>query len=318
MGADIGAGAAIDRSEELYAALAGSPSIDPSVGSTASFQPIVTAVSGRERRFPELDCLRGLLSTAVLATAERRAERLATGADRVLVASGAIDDETYARRLGKALGVAFEPLDDTPRAQCPLEDDRLIAAVKTGMLRLTTDEGTILVIALHDLSARKLVGLVAETPQIAARLRLTSAEHINRFVMRGASAQIAAQASDQLKRDRPMLSAASAYRLGSVASLTSVVMMALAGFALAPSMMAHAFEIGLATMFVAWLGLRLIGAFLPRPIAAAVDNDVPDESLPVYSVICALYREASSVDALLSALERLDYPGIMAQTPQAV
>jgi hypothetical protein len=40
-------------------------------------------------------------------------------------------------------------------------------------------------------------------------------------------------------------------------------------------------------------------------------------------VIAALYREAASVDGLLTAIERLDYPGmldypgIMAQAPQA-
>jgi hypothetical protein len=43
-----------------------------------------------------------------------------------------------------------------------------------------------------------------------------------------------------------------------------------------------------------------------------------DESLPVYTVISALYREAASVDGLLTAIERLDYPGIMAQAPQAI
>ena len=34
----------------------------------------------------------------------------------------------------------------------------------------------------------------------------------------------------------------------------------------------------------------------------------PDGALPVYTVICALYQEATSVDGLLSAIERLDYP----------
>ena len=35
---------------------------------------------------------------------------------------------------------------------------------------------------------------------------------------------------------------------------------------------------------------------------------LPDDALPVYTVIAALYREAASVDGLLSAIERLDYP----------
>lgn len=51
----------------------------------------------------------------------------------------------------------------------------------------------------------------------------------------------------------------------------------------------------------------------PAPIAAPL----PGQELPVYTVICALDREAASVGELLAAIERLDYPGIMAQAPQA-
>ena len=36
--------------------------------------------------------------------------------------------------------------------------------------------------------------------------------------------------------------------------------------------------------------------------------NLPDDALPVYTVIAALYREAASVDGLLAAIERLDYP----------
>jgi hypothetical protein len=46
-------------------------------------------------------------------------------------------------------------------------------------------------------------------------------------------------------------------------------------------------------------------------------STTPVEDLPVYSIIVPLRSEARVVDQLLSAIERLDYPGIMAQTPQA-
>ena len=63
----------------------------------------------------------------------------------------------------------------------------------------------------------------------------------------------------------------------------------------------------LSAAFLAWLGLRLIGAVVgsSRPLP---DIDLPDRELPTYSVIAAVYREARSVDALLAAIERLDYP----------
>jgi cellulose synthase/poly-beta-1,6-N-acetylglucosamine synthase-like glycosyltransferase len=44
---------------------------------------------------------------------------------------------------------------------------------------------------------------------------------------------------------------------------------------------------------------------------------VSDDKLPIYTIICALYREANVVDNLVAAIRALDYPGIMAQTPQA-
>jgi hypothetical protein len=69
-------------------------------------------------------------------------------------------------------------------------------------------------------------------------------------------------------------------------------------------------------IFLAWLGLRLTGAFV-KWLVSDTSAELPDRALPVYTVIAALYREAASVDGLLSALEHLDYPGIMAQAPQA-
>jgi glycosyltransferase XagB len=98
-------------------------------------------------------------------------------------------------------------------------------------------------------------------------------------------------------------------------SVAAIVLLVLAAFALAPASTALAFEVALAAMFLAWLGLRLTGAF----VESITSNSAPgpsDEELPVYTVIAALYREAASVDGLLRAIEKLDYPGIMAQAPQ--
>ncbi len=62
----------------------------------------------------------------------------------------------------------------------------------------------------------------------------------------------------------------------------------------------------LAALFLAWLGLRFAAAFIPAPSPPPVA--ISDDALPVYSVVAALYREAASVDGLLRAIERLDYP----------
>src|SRR4051812_20495098 len=60
--------------------------------------------------YPDLDCLAGRLPSRVLLAAAIRSERVGVGADRVLIASGAIDEETYVRALAEHLGIRFEPL----------------------------------------------------------------------------------------------------------------------------------------------------------------------------------------------------------------
>jgi cellulose synthase/poly-beta-1,6-N-acetylglucosamine synthase-like glycosyltransferase len=81
----------------------------------------------------------------------------------------------------------------------------------------------------------------------------------------------------------------------------------LAAAAVAPAATMLAVEVTLAAVFLAWLGLRLAGA-LVEPAARDASPGLPDDALPVYTVIAALYREAASVDGLLTAIERLDYP----------
>src|SRR6185312_8969579 len=81
----------------------------------------------------------------------------------------------------------------------------------------------------------------------------------------------------------------------------------LAAFRFAPSATLFALQVALATLFLASLGLRLLAALL---VSGARDSnkDDADATLTVYTVIAALYREAASVDGLLSSIERLDYP----------
>lgn len=62
-------------------------------------------------RWPELDCLRNRFSRERLAQAEQRAAEIGVGADRVLIAAGALSEEAYVHALARNLGAGFEPLD---------------------------------------------------------------------------------------------------------------------------------------------------------------------------------------------------------------
>jgi len=70
----------------------------------------------------------------------------------------------------------------------------------------------------------------------------------------------------------------------------------------------------LAALFLTSVFLRLFAC------AASFERNEPilqidDARLPVYTLIIPLYREAKVARQLARALDRLDYPGIMAQTP---
>ena len=65
-------------------------------------------------------------------------------------------------------------------------------------------------------------------------------------------------------------------------------------------------------LFSAAILLRLIAAaHLKAPLWRLADP----RHFPTYTILCPLYREANVVADLVAALERIDYPGIMEQTP---
>jgi hypothetical protein len=77
-----------------------------------------------------------------------------------------------------------------------------------------------------------------------------------------------------------------------------------------------AIEAGLAIAFLAALSLRLLGSYVAGAPRQA--EYLSDGELPLYTIIVALYRESKAVEGLVASLRELDYPGIMAQTPQAI
>jgi cellulose synthase/poly-beta-1,6-N-acetylglucosamine synthase-like glycosyltransferase len=257
---------------------------------------------------PELDCLRRLLPAATLAWAAHRAERLGMGADRALIAAGAIDEETYLRALAADIGIAFAPLDDKGRADCPLDDRALVARAAAGLLPVCDRSGTpLIVVAPRALAARGLIRLIRRDPAYAAHLRLTTSERINRFALRAGGPALVAAATGDLAARWPMLAAKGHLGRRTLAALTAIAALLAMAAIVAPTVLQMTIELLLAAAFMAWLSLRLTGAFIREP-PAPPERALPDRALPVYTIIAALYREAGSVAGLLAAIERLDYP----------
>lgn len=260
----------------------------------------------RPEHCPELDCVAQLLSPATLAAVRERAARVGVGADRALIAAGHMSEEAYLRALGESLGVAFEPLDGVMRSRCPVNDDRLVESAMSGLLPLSVGDDLTLVVAPREQAVRRLIATFKSDPALARRFRFTTGERLNRFALRHGSEAITARATNRLRQTFPALSAGPrpAHKISIPLTLAGAA--ASAGTVIAPMVAVHVLAVTLAAMFLSWLGLRFAAAFIPAPAPPLAT--MPDNALPIYSVIAALYREAASVDGLLRAIEQFAYP----------
>jgi cellulose synthase/poly-beta-1,6-N-acetylglucosamine synthase-like glycosyltransferase len=236
----------------------------------------------------------------LVAAVERRAEATGVGADRVLIAAGVMDEEEYLLALSQSLGLGYETLEDCARDACPLDDLQLAEAAKTGLLLLRGGDGHVFVVAPR--SVRYLVDYAADNP--ALNFRLTSQARLNAFIARSNRAFMGHHAAEALNDTLPDLSAASRHpRRWLWLAATAFAISAVITFS-EPALMAA--EIMLSATFLAWLLLRLIGSSIAKPVQAV--QRIPDAELPIYTIIAALYREAGSVQQLVTSIRQLDYP----------
>ncbi|CAN5296428.1 hypothetical protein BH10PSE10_BH10PSE10_17390 [soil metagenome] len=259
----------------------------------------------------ELDCLRNVLNPSLLAAAEKRGGDIGVGADRVLIQWGAIGEDAYLDCLAAHNGLGIETFSGMTRGNCPLRDSDLQFAARHGFLPMRDDGEPVFVCAPRGYTARRLVRALAKYPSIRRRIRLTSAAGLSEFLEYRSGNALAHVAADGLAARFPDLSAAprqvSRSRFMSIAHY----MLRLAGPAallvLAPLTVIDVCSIVLAIWFLLFTSLRLAGCFSPRKRQPRLPR-VHDSQLPVYTVVAALYREASSVAPLMQYIQNFDYP----------
>jgi hypothetical protein len=260
--------------------------------------------------------VRDLLPSRVIAAAERRALSIGLGADSVLSCADVMTEEGYLTALATSLGTFFDPLENVSRAQCPLSDDQLIQAAAAGLLPLHYGDELSWIIAPRCLTARNLANLGRSAPQSSRWFRLTSPERLSRFAARYAQAALGRRAAGELRRLQPHLSNAPRAASSGWIAIAAIAAVGGAVFAAAPGLTIHALATSCCAAILAAGMLRLLCAFRAGP-ASPRRPRIADHELPVYTVICPLYREGAVVRQLVAAIRALDYPGIMAQTPQA-
>ena len=263
---------------------------------------------------PEIDCLRTLLPEPILAAAEQRALSIGLGADRVLIYANAISEEAYLSALATSLGTSFWRLDQVAREDCPLEDVELIQASTTGLVPLNRDGRTIWIIAPHGLVARHLAEAHRQAAGQLEPYCLTSSEQLYQFVARYTPRALGRQAATGLSRSQPLLSNAPRRRVWK-SLVTALLILALLALPIFSATAINTLGMLLCAIFLGAAALRLWSALFVHP-APRRPVRIADDKLPIYTIICALYREASVVGDLVTSIRALDYPGIMAQTPR--
>ncbi|HEX7883729.1 MAG TPA: glycosyltransferase family 2 protein [Afipia sp.] len=259
----------------------------------------------------ELDCLRHIFTPALLAAAEQRSEDIGIGADRVLIQWGVIGEDAYLAHLAAYTGLGIETFDHVSRTDCPLPDSSLHLCARHGLLPIRQHGELVYVSAPHGYSARRIVRLIARYPSLRPRIRLTSFARFNGFLEYQSGDALADTAATGLATRFPDLSAAPSpvshgrlfrfFRY--VLRLSAPVVL----LTLAPMLVLDACGIILAIWFLLFISLRLAGCFSPPKRRPRLPR-LHDSELPIYTVVAALYREASSVAPLMRHIDDLDYP----------
>ncbi|MDQ0347310.1 glycosyltransferase [Ancylobacter vacuolatus] len=245
------------------------------------------------------------LDPSVLYQALRRANRIGVGLDETLLAAGYVSPDELAQAAAHELGVAFEPLDPAVfAAPGRVSAKDVVAMLRSGVMR--TEDGR-LVAAARGLRLRRLAATLDERPELRGRISLTTPERLADFVRWRFARQLGWRAAFQLRDRQPELSAGT---LSASRSLFGVAAFALAALFLTTTT---------TSFFGAWVlpglvALMLVGSATLKLAACTVPPQAPprpardDGSLPDYSLIVPLYREARVVPQLVDALDAINYP----------
>lgn len=242
---------------------------------------------------------------SVLHYAERRARRLGTGLDETLLATGHASSDALAQAAAHELGIEFEPLDPAAFQQMPqLTATDISAILRSGILR--TADGR-LVAAARGLRLRRLAATLDERPELRERVSLTTPERLSSFLQLRFVQQLGCHAAYRLRDRRPDQSAGTLTLSRYLFGLAAVVMAGLFLTATAGAFVGAWVLPGLvALMLIGSATLKLAACTIPPQAPPRAARD--DRSLPDYSLIVPLYREARVVPQLVDALDAIDYP----------
>ncbi|WP_020188084.1 glycosyltransferase [Methylopila sp. 73B] len=225
-----------------------------------------------------------------------------------LLASGALPERDLVGRLARGLGVALYDTELAPPA--PIDAETFANAMRTGTLALSdADARQVMVVAARGLSVAGLARLSALHATEGGRVALLGPADFADLTIACAGRALAEAASTGPALVAPELTVAHGMpKIDARArTLLFVVAVAVVVAAFVSPMVFAACASAVGGLFFVMNAFRLAIALTPaRPERPLLLRS--EQSLPIYTVLVALAREAAIVPDLLDALERLDYP----------
>jgi hypothetical protein len=232
-------------------------------------------------------------------------------ADRTLLAEGGLSEEAFYRLLARHLGAPYY----TGELQLAADLDA-VRAVAVGVAPLARNaDNCTHVLAPRGTAIRLLLGL-GKRGATNVRYAITSPQRMGAIVRRRRGAKVVTDAAMALERRDATLCARRGVTAGQFAAAIVAAFLAPAISVLAPAAFSALVALFFWLVFSAGVAVRIAAVVARGPTPDAPPLTDPD--LPIYSIVAPLFHEARVATRLVEALQALDYPGIMAQMPQAM
>lgn len=238
-----------------------------------------------------------------------RAGMHGTRIEAELLADGAICEDAYFAAMARFLRLPFTAKIDPA---CVIDGDHLdVQLLRPNQIRLThAKKAPQVAIVPEAARLAELAALIDRLPALRQGLVITTPSQIRAGVWSAGAARRARSAvTDLFEKDTP--ASARIVLTGTQGFAAGVFVIALAcALCLAPQVSLAALHLTLSLLYLGALVLRLAALmFAKRKPATEIETANADgETLPTYTVLVALYREADVVGQLAESLERLDWP----------
>ena len=240
------------------------------------------------------------VAPGLLLACAHRARLLGVSADSILLGEGLMQESDYYKALARHCKTAYiENIVRLGGASCYPQ------AIHAGVADIAGCHRARWLLAPRGAAIAHVIQAARATD--APAFALTDPTRLSALVQRQHRREILARASFDLPNSHPQFSA---FQKGAtLPSVRVAAMLLIAAFALVVSglfWLAVTFVCGL--VFLCGIFLRLSAAAMLDSAAADVAPDLPEALLPAYTIVVALYDEASVVAQLAGALDALDYP----------